>query len=303
MGDTDDAVPDYSAPEAFGALADPTRIDILRAIGEAEPRGAPSYLGFADLRERVGVRDSGRFSYHLEELRGTLVERNDDGEYGFTYAGYAIYRTLKRGLFESHERLTPVETSLGCPECGAGVSVSHRGDGMVDLECESCGADYVHYQFPPTGVDCRAADPDDLAMAVDAWARKQTSLFDRGVCPACGGPARVTLETDSAEVSDRMDEEAAYVRYVCRECGNHLTLTPGATLLEHPAVVSFFYDHGIDHRERPLFELLSDVSVRALDGESPGAAVEFPAEGETLVVRLGPDAAVADARRREEATA
>ncbi|WP_449404315.1 DUF7347 domain-containing protein [Halalkalicoccus subterraneus] len=62
-------------------------------------------MGFADLRRRVGVEDSGRFRYHLKQLRGDFVEKANDG-YRLTYAGEACVmreiRRLNRWWDESH---------------------------------------------------------------------------------------------------------------------------------------------------------------------------------------------------------
>ena len=65
--------------DASGALSDPLRIDVLRAlVTHHRETGAAAPIGFADLRRRVDVRDSGRFRYHLEQLRGTFVEPADE---------------------------------------------------------------------------------------------------------------------------------------------------------------------------------------------------------------------------------
>lgn len=64
---------DGTVAEAFDTLADETRLGILRALVRADEP-----LRFSDLRERVGVRDSGRFDYHLDRLLGGFVERRDE---------------------------------------------------------------------------------------------------------------------------------------------------------------------------------------------------------------------------------
>lgn len=64
-----------AATETFTLLSDETRVGIVRALDESDrtPRR------FSELRAAVGVRDGGRFNYHLEKLRGRLVEKRDDG--------------------------------------------------------------------------------------------------------------------------------------------------------------------------------------------------------------------------------
>lgn len=67
-----------SPVEAFSLLANEDRLAILDAVARAHDRGdAP--VSFSTLRETVGVRDSGRFSYHLQELTGRFLARSSDG--------------------------------------------------------------------------------------------------------------------------------------------------------------------------------------------------------------------------------
>lgn len=82
FGDRDEAL-----VALFDLLSDETRlriVSVLAAHEHANPAAPP--LGFDVLRERVGVRDSGRFNYHLRKLDGTLVEKVDGG-YGLTPTG------------------------------------------------------------------------------------------------------------------------------------------------------------------------------------------------------------------------
>jgi hypothetical protein len=59
-------------------LANEDRLAILEAIIRADERGATP-LSFSALREAVDIRDSGRFSYHLQGLPGHLLTRSTDG--------------------------------------------------------------------------------------------------------------------------------------------------------------------------------------------------------------------------------
>lgn len=67
--------------DALSVLADDTRLTILRTLAEAD-----GPLSFTRLRERTGVRDSGRFSYHLRRLCEYFV-RETDGGYELGHAG------------------------------------------------------------------------------------------------------------------------------------------------------------------------------------------------------------------------
>jgi DNA-binding transcriptional ArsR family regulator len=82
---------DSDAVDAFGTLADETRLAILRALALAD-----GPVRFSDLRERVGVRDTGRFNYHLSQLRERFVEKRDDG--------YVLGATAERLVADADDR-------------------------------------------------------------------------------------------------------------------------------------------------------------------------------------------------------
>jgi DNA-binding HxlR family transcriptional regulator len=56
-----------TAAEAFEVLGNGIRTAMVLELADAGP------LSFSELRERVGVTDSGRFNYHLEKLVGRFV--------------------------------------------------------------------------------------------------------------------------------------------------------------------------------------------------------------------------------------
>ncbi|WP_459194533.1 ArsR/SmtB family transcription factor [Halosimplex sp. J119] len=96
--------------DAFAALGDETRLDILRALADAD-----GPLPFSRLRERAGVRDSGRFSYHLRRLCEYFVRETDEG-YELGHAGSRIVATAAAA-----DEPTPDQASVDteeCPVCG-----------------------------------------------------------------------------------------------------------------------------------------------------------------------------------------
>lgn len=75
-------------------LADETRIRILRELYAARPSDeARDGLQFSTLRRRVGVADSGRFNYHLDQLTDELVTKTD-GRYVLTPVGERLVGAL-----------------------------------------------------------------------------------------------------------------------------------------------------------------------------------------------------------------
>jgi DNA-binding transcriptional ArsR family regulator len=81
---------DVLPEEVYALLADETRVAIVRALGEV---GRP--LAFSELRERVGVRDSGRFNYHLQRLVGVFLDCTEEG-YVLTDDGERVADSLVR---------------------------------------------------------------------------------------------------------------------------------------------------------------------------------------------------------------
>lgn len=81
----------------FTLLSDETRLRIVfeLVLCRSERPSDPT-LTFSELRSRVGARDAGRFNYHLDKLRGDLVEKADDG-YCLTPTGEAVGLTLVAG--------------------------------------------------------------------------------------------------------------------------------------------------------------------------------------------------------------
>lgn len=295
---------DYTASEAFEVLADPTRLDILRALGGAEPHGAPASLSFSELRDRVGVRDSSRFNYHLQTLGETFVGQADDADeregYHLTYAGYTVYRLLVRGVFSGTPPVDTRTEEWTCPDCDSVLTVASRGDGMTDVDCPDCGTDYLHYEFPPHGAAARAADGDDLLLAVDAWARSELLLFGRGVCPWCGGRVDAHLTTDPDSLPhDLNPEKPAFVRYVCGACGGGPSVEVEYIVLDHPAFAGFCYDHGIDH-DAPIWQLVERLDVAVASAEPVAANVSVAGGGETLRLRVEDEGQVTDVERRTD---
>jgi len=80
----------------------------------------------SELRKRVGVRDSGRFRYHLEKLRGPFVEQADDGSYRLTYAGSEVVTAIVAGTYTAdatgaYRNGEPIAVSDVSEPCDAAV--------------------------------------------------------------------------------------------------------------------------------------------------------------------------------------
>lgn len=104
------------AADSLGALASEHRVAILRELAAADRP-----LRFSELRERIGMRDTGRFNYHLGELRGRFV-REVDGGYVLGHAGERVVLVAgdldpagAAALADAYERTNDDDA---CPVCG-----------------------------------------------------------------------------------------------------------------------------------------------------------------------------------------
>lgn len=80
-----------------------------------------------------------------------------------------------------------------------------------------------------------------------------------GCCPECGGAVVTAVRpADPPEAADAETEdepERVLVHLECDGCGYRVRVPTTITLLDHPAVVSLYHDHGVDLRERPVWNV------------------------------------------------
>lgn len=303
---------------AFSILADETRLDIIRALGDTGPNGDP--LTFSELRERVGVRDSGQFNYHLDKLRDEFVRYDEDEDaYDITYAGVVVYQALVRGTFDHRVEVDPFDTGIDCHECDGSYEASYSATSLFTLECPDCESRLYFAHFPPRGLEERTRE--EFLEAVDQWIRKEVTVFARGLCPFCSGDVDTSLvlndgtdgasDTDSpGSPDDRQQDDhhlphderplVGYVRYNCRRCKAQIFSTIGMHLLSHPAVVSFYDDHGIDLRQEPLWNLdfaASSGNTDRLASDPPRVVTTIEEDDDRLELVLDETARVVDRER------
>jgi DNA-binding transcriptional ArsR family regulator len=266
---------------AFDALGEDTRVGIVRALIEhrREDPENPA-LSFSDLRRRVGARDSGGFNYHLDKLRGQFVEQTDDG-YRLTYAGVEMATAILSGSFGTDLSLGPTELPDPCPLCDSAIAASYEG-GYVEV---SCADDHTLFRrgFPPGAAEGRSMT--ELLSLATFQMYAELSLSVRGTCPACYGPMHTELseETYSDDV-----ERYGYVA-TCERCGQMHTATVGGAIVQHPAVVAFYWAHGEDIRELAPWNLgfMGGEDAVAVDSTDPlRVAVRVTLDDETLTVTL-----------------
>ncbi|WP_435196513.1 ArsR/SmtB family transcription factor [Natronomonas sp. EA1] len=274
---------EHRPPEAvFALLGNETRVDILRALAEADgPRS------FSALRERVGMRDSGQFNYHLGKLVGTFVT---DGEAGYelSMAGRQVVGAVIAGTYTAEATMEPIAVDDPCPTCGKRPLVATYEDEHARLECPTCEEWQNRFGFPPGTLDQYA--PEELPAAFDRW---MYSLFERitsGFCANCAGRLAGVLDTEA---------DPFVIRWICERCGDEARSSATSPLLYHPATQGFFYDHGIDPTATPSWRLVSMRDIAEERTDDGRVAVTITLDGDTLSAHIETDGTVTDVERSD----
>lgn len=225
-----------SADVALDVAGDPTRLRILQALF----RAGTGPLSFSELRAASELRDSGLFNYHLGKLVGPFVRKTDAG-YELRYAGQQVVGAVAAGTYTTDLSLGPVRVDAECRRCGGPLTARYESDHGT-VACADCDEVLTHYRMPPGVFTDRPAA--SLPDVMHDWIRLDVVRAGAGLCPVCLGATTATL--DGAEL---------VARFVCGRCGMHATTGVASVVLDHPAVVAFHYDRGVDLRRDHLWGL------------------------------------------------
>jgi hypothetical protein len=237
------AAEDPAPAEAFGALADTTRLEILRALDGTYKRTR----SFSALRSAVGVSDSGQFNYHLSRLRPHFVEKDGDG-YRLTPAGRKVARAVAAGRFTGDAAVEPFEHESRCHRCGTRLVVSYR-DGRLGFRCPDCDRQLLNAAFPSSGV--REREPAEIVDAFARFSYHRVTQAREGVCPDCSGP---TTGHVSEDVPSTIDKPAVVV-FDCTVCGGAVVTSFGGLAAYDPRIRAFHDEHGVDLTDDYYWEL------------------------------------------------
>lgn len=309
--------------DVFALLSDDIRVEILQTLWEADKP-----VGFADLREASGVHDSGQFNYHLDKLVGRFVRKTPEG-YELTQAGKGINGAIEAGAYTLEATVEPVDLDDPCPYCGGARTLVYEDD-LVNVECESCELSY-HFVVPP-GVFA-GYDTEAIPRVASRYLHAMVHQIRTGFCWFCEGRTRSTVELEGAPAkptdgdspksdepgaSDSTEPEASgsdtqeqpgdsgsddvgdvpVVHYDCGRCGHRATTGLWLTTFDHPAVRSFYYEHGIDIRDCHIWEFpaLDPDHLNVLNQDPLRASVTHTVGSETLTLVLNEDADVVAVR-------
>ena len=229
------------AADAFAALSDPLRVDIIRALA-AHTRANPETptARFSTLRTAVGDVDSGRFRYHLNELRDAFVRKETDG-YRLTYAGKRIVAALVAGTYTDRTALSAVDLDSDCPVCGS-TARARYDDGVLSVDCDE-GHPLFVWTLPPNAAT--GSDLESLVGLATTLAYHSYELVTGGTCSECFSAVDREIET--------VREEAAGQRYRltanCDGCGARWSVPVGFVLLGHPRIEALYHRLGRPIRE------------------------------------------------------
>ncbi|ERG89407.1 MAG: hypothetical protein J07HX5_01565, partial [halophilic archaeon J07HX5] len=247
-------------PDAvFNLLADETRLSIIRELADADET-----VSFADLREQVGVRDSGRFNYHLDKLVGQFVRKTDAG-YRLTETGDRIDGALEAGTYTLAGSIDSVALTDPCTVCGEEQRL-HYEDKMVHSEC-GCFVK-TRFHLPPSAIG--EFDPETFPDIADRYLKTTLYQMTSGFCPYCDG--QVTAEVGPIVLPEETDElsaaeiervqDAPHVDFSCTRCDREFGAGLTSALLFRPVVASFYYEHDVDIQTEPYWQLRGLVTDR-----------------------------------------
>lgn len=249
--------------DAFALLSNETRMAILLSLWEAYEPGLEDHpVSFSELRERVGVRDSGQFNYHLDKLTGQYVTEIDGG-YILRDAGLKIVRAVIAGAGIDNATVAPTELDMACTRCGEPSVELQYQSGAIYLTCATCEGiltaekwpqgTIAIWEFDPAGLSGR--EPQELRAAAGIRNKHAHQMMAEGVCPACSGAIESSLQlcsdhtTEPGEVCPNCGtRDSARVRHVCTVCKNWDGNPVEVMVFNHPAVVTFYHEHGVDTR-------------------------------------------------------
>ncbi len=227
--------------DSFAAIANEARLDILKALW------SDGDCTFTDLFDLTDLDDTGQFGYHLNQLLGQFVYKRDD-RYTLTNVGREMVMTVYTHVDGENSLQDPIELDISCHSCQGDVLARSRGD-WLRIDCSSCEKLYASYPVPRAGLHHH--DSAQMLSVFDQRLRRMNALVHRGICPNC------TCSMVCSVVPDAEPEPGLPFVFMhrCRHCGMELYTVPATGLLEHPKVVSFYHENGLELFDIPHWQL------------------------------------------------
>lgn len=303
-----------SPDDAFAVLGNETRMKILRSLSEAD-----GPVAFSELRDRVGIQDSGQFNYHLGELDGHFVHKTERG-YKLRQPGRRVIEAVLSGAVTQTDVIEPTRLDSPCPYCGADIEVSYREEAVL-VRCTACIGSFggretasaafdslpsgtlTMYQLPPAGVQNRSSAEQLNTSLANTYL--ELIAFTNGFCPRCTGQVEhlVNVCEDHA-VDDSICDDcggrfAVSFNTRCTNCGREKAGTIKHLLLGEPRVRSFFETRGIDTiaPDWADMEVFYTYEENVLETEPLKARFTFTVGDDKLTVTIDEDLNVSKINR------
>ncbi len=312
-GDSERLSPD----DAFATLGNGTRLGILQALGRAEDD-----VSFSELRDRVGVEDSGQFNYHLEQLVGHFVRKTDEG-YQLQRAGRRVVEAVLSGAVTDAPDLDRTRVDETCELCGAPIEVARDG-GSIAMYCTECAGRYSHaYGDDPTGrradegylgrlplppAGLRDRTPTEVLRAAWTWGNLEMLAISAGICPRCSAtvdrtPLVVCEDHDTSDglCAECRGRQAVRLTVSCTNCIYGSGGIFSINLVSNTDLLDLLTDHGLNpvvpDSIRLVNEVHGDYGEELLSTEPFRARFTFDVDGDTLALTVDDDLEVVEATR------
>lgn len=316
----EDADTTLSPDDAFAVLGNETRMDILQKLAEAEDP-----LQFSELRERVGVSDSGQFNYHLDKLVGHFIEHTEDG-YGLRRAGERIIEAIVSGAVTETPVIDPTPIDWPCSQCGAPVKVSYQQEWMA-LSCTECEGLYGGSlaaderapreqledgylggaSLPPAAIKNRSAS--EVFRTAISWDFLERIARSKGICPRCSAAIEMSLTV--CEDHDHGDGicDACGSRYAvkfesaCPNCPNTGEGLLPTALHGTTEILDFVTSHGFDPvtpTEDQWMAMTEAWEVEVLSLDPVEVRITYTLEGHVLSLTVDEELNVIDVMETQE---
>lgn len=277
---------DPTPAAAFQQLGNETRVDIVRQLYAEGP------CTFSSLFEASQSDSSAGFAYHLRQL-DQFVRQREDERWELTAAGREAARAVQSGNFTERADHGDVPVDEACPLCDEYDLSLTVSDSVASVSCGACDASIMRLSCPPSGF----REDEDLPGTLDTYHRHRLRTFAEGVCPDCGGRVETTATTVTPEGGDDDVPAVAQLECTCTRCTASFDYPVTLAVLDHPAVVSFYDDHGQTLADRPVWNVGSEWRERVLSTDPWCLLVSTQLDDEQLELYVDGEGTVREHRR------
>jgi len=305
----------WSPDEAFSALGNDRRVQILRELGAADEP-----LALSELYDRLELTDSAQFNYHLDKLLGHFVHKVDES-YALARPGERIIEAIRSGAVTDEPQLARTTVEQHCSECERELAIQWQ-NGSVEVYCTDCESRWDQswgrvggpsavdegylgrLPFPPAGLENRS--PTEIYHSAQTWVDLELAAVSAGLCPRCSA----TVDRDLRACTDHEDTgrcsacERPFAVTLVATCTNCIYAAgTGAVwgLLCSPELLSYLFEHDLNpfDPEQPnrLDTILSEYDERVLSTDPLEMEFTLDAGAEPLTLRVDEELTILNSSR------